>query len=191
MQGAGSIEFPALCVLPQAKSMRIYLIGFMGSGKTHTGKQLAQKLDHTFIDLDDLIETEAGMDIPAIFRQQGEQTFRELEQKVLHDTSTMKKVVVSTGGGAPCFFDNMEWMNKHGLTIFLHTPPRILTQRLMPERDHRPLLQSYNENTLLDFIKVKLAERMYFYRQAEIIYNQEEPAADVASELLKIIDGKR
>jgi shikimate kinase len=169
--------------------MRIYLIGFMGSGKTHTGKQLAQKMKHTFLDLDDLIEIEAGMDISTLFQEQGETEFRRIEQKVLHDTSTLEKVVVSTGGGAPCFFDNMRWMNSHGLSIFLDTPPEILARRLMPERAHRPLLNTYNEETLLGFIRSKLEERMYFYRQAGIIYAQKEMAGDVATELLKIIDG--
>lgn len=171
--------------------MRIYLIGFMGSGKTHTGKQLAQKMNHIFLDLDDLIETEAGMDIPTIFREQGEEVFRRIEQKVLHDTSALEKVVVSTGGGAPCFYDNILWMNSHGLSIFLNTPPEILAQRLMPERDHRPLLQGYTEETLVGFIRSKLEERMYFYGQAKIIYNQKELAGDVASELLNLIDDKR
>ncbi|WP_222845632.1 shikimate kinase [Flavilitoribacter nigricans] len=171
--------------------MRIYLIGFMGSGKTHTGKALARQLGYIFTDLDDLIEKEAGMDIPAIFRKMGEEEFRRIEQKVLHDTSTIERVVISTGGGVPCFFDNIDWMNAHGLTVFLDTPPEILAQRLMPERAHRPLLQAYNEDTLLGFIRAKLSERMYFYRQAEIIYQQQELAGDVASDLLKVIDGKR
>jgi shikimate kinase len=171
--------------------MRIYLIGFMGSGKTHTGKLLAGKLGYHFLDLDDLIEAEAGMDIPAIFREMGEKAFRRIEQQVLHNTGTLEKVVVSTGGGAPCFFDNMSWMNAHGLSIFLDTPPEILAERLMPERGHRPLLQAYNEKTLADFIRAKLKERMYFYEQAGIVYLQEQLAGDVATDLLKLIDGKR
>lgn len=171
--------------------MRIYLIGFMGSGKTFTGKQLAGKLGYSFLDLDDLIEKEADMDISAIFQEYGESYFRKLEQQVLKLTADRQEVVISTGGGTPCYFDNIGWMNEHGISIFLDTPPELLARRLLPERAHRPLLQAYDEKTLPAFIQSKLQERMYFYEKAEIRYLQQEPAGDVAEELLKIINGKR
>lgn len=169
---------------------RIYLIGFMGSGKSHTGRQLAGKLGYAFVDLDDRIEAEAGMDIPAIFRRDGEDEFRRIEQKVLHATQNLQATVISTGGGTPCFFDNMDWMNRHGLTIFLDASAEVLARRLMPERAHRPLLQPYNRDTLIDFIRSKLAERMYFYQKAQIHFLQPESSGDVATALLKQMDGK-
>lgn len=160
----------------------------MGSGKTHTGTKLAEKLGFLFLDLDLLIEAEAGMDIKQIFEASGENRFRELEREALHFTAELEDVVVSTGGGAPCFFDNMEWMNDHGTSVFLDTPAQILAERLLPERTHRPLLKPYDETTLPDFIQSKLEERMYFYRQAEIIFPQTEAKADVAQSLYELIE---
>ncbi|MCB0628949.1 MAG: shikimate kinase [Saprospiraceae bacterium] len=165
--------------------MRIYLIGFMGSGKTHTGKKLAEELGFLFLDLDLLIEAEAGMDIAEIFEQFGETHFREMERQALHFTADLEEVVISTGGGTPCFFDNIEWMNQHGTCIFLDTPARILAERLLPEREHRPLLRPYDETTLPDFIQSKLEERMYFYRQATIIFSQDEAEADLTGALIE------
>lgn len=167
--------------------MRIYLIGFMGSGKTYTGRRLAEQLGFPFLDLDLLIEEVAGMDIPAIFREFGESHFRKLERQALRGTAGRKAAVVSTGGGVPCFFDNMDWMNRHGLTIYLDTSPSILARRLLPERAHRPLLQPYDEHSLPAFIQSKLAERTYFYEQARLIYRQDRPNADVATELLHLL----
>lgn len=171
--------------------MRIYLVGFMGSGKTFTGKRLAESLGFSFADLDDLIKEDAGQSISGIFAANGEAYFRRLERRALHRTGDMENTVISTGGGAPCYFDNMEWMNAHGITVFLDTPAEMLATRLLPERAHRPLLQPYDEDTLADFIQSKLSERMYFYGQAAIVYPQRELTGDVAGELLKIIDGRR
>lgn len=168
--------------------MLFYLIGFMGSGKTYSGRRLAERLGIPFFDLDQLIEDAAGMSIPIIFKQYGEDYFRRLEQEALHATAELHAAVISTGGGAPCFFDNMDWMNRHGTSIYLRTPPEILARRLMPERAHRPLLQPYDEDTLPGFIESKLAERAYIYEQANIIYHQEQLEADVAADLLQLID---
>lgn len=171
--------------------MRIYLIGFMGSGKTHTGRQLADKMDFLFLDLDLVIEAEAGMGIPQIFEEMGEDRFRQLEQQALHFTAELEDVVVSTGGGAPCYFDNIEWMNQQGTCVFLDTPVEILAKRLLPERAHRPLLQPYNEATLPAFIQSKLEERMYFYQQAGIIFPQVDAEGDVAEALLDLLEEKK
>ena len=168
--------------------MRIYLIGFMGSGKTFTGKQLAEKLGFLFLDLDLLIEAEAGMDIAQIFKKFGEDHFREAERKALHFTLELENAIISTGGGTPCFFDNMEWINRHGKSIYLDTPPQILTQRLLPERDHRPLLRSFDEHTLLEFIQSKLSERAYFYRKAAIIYRQDQLSGHITDDLVNLLN---
>lgn len=159
----------------------------MGSGKTHSGRQLAERLGFLFLDLDLLIEAEAGMAISQIFESSGEDHFRELERQSLHFTAELENVVVSTGGGAPCYFDNMDWMNQNGICIFLDTPAEILARRLLPERAHRPLLRPYDEKTLPAFIQSKLEERMYFYRQAAIIFPQTEAEADVALSLYELL----
>ena len=150
--------------------MRLYLIGFMGSGKTHTGKQLAERLVHPFIDLDLLIEAEAGTDISTIFEEHGEEHFRQLEQKALHFTGELIDVVVSTGGGTPCFFDNMEYMNSTGITFYIDTDIHFLMTRLSTKGiSKRPLLKKIGEENLEDGLKEKLKERLPYYSQAQVI----------------------
>ncbi len=153
--------------------MKVYLIGFMGSGKSFLGRQLAMSLGFEFMDLDQQIEQKAGMTISQIFERFGEDHFRKLEQAVLQETETRKKTIVSTGGGAPCFFDNMEWMNQQGLTIYLQASPTLLADRLQSEMAHRPLLAHLNTTELIQFIEDKVASRTHFYEQAHIIWTQD------------------
>lgn len=171
--------------------MRIFLIGFMGSGKSHTGKQLAERLGLQFIDLDQWIENQQQRTIATIFETEGEAFFRQLEQQTLHDMARLKNVLLSTGGGTPCFFDNMNWMNQHGITIYLETPISILVQRLLPERANRPLIKALESSELSDFIEKKLIERAPFYEQAQVIYQtataDEAVAEKLFQQLLNII----
>lgn len=168
--------------------MRIYLVGFMGSGKSHTGRQLAQLLGYPFLDLDALIEERAGMDIPSIFAREGENGFRQREREALHSTRRLEEIIVACGGGAPCFFDNMEWMNQHGLTIYLEAPVPVLAQRLMPGREHRPLIAGLAEEDLPAFIEEKLANRDPIYRQSQILFFQKLPNEEIAQELKNTIE---
>lgn len=167
----------------QHLNQHIFLIGFMGCGKSYTGARLATLLESPFADLDDQIVQNAGMSIAMIFEKHGEDYFRELESNVLRQTTHFHPSVISCGGGAPCFFDNMAWMNANGITVYLKTPPQLLAFRLRNETQGRPLLRKYSESQLLDFIELRLEEREPFYSQAHIIYHQTQLDQDVANDL--------
>ena len=150
--------------------MLIYLIGFMGCGKTTVGHLLANSLGYTFVDTDALIEQEAQQSIADIFEQHGEAYFRLLEQKVLQISTTYTYTIVSTGGGMACFGNNMETMQQAGKTIYLQALPQTLAKRLLPEKETRPLLKNLsNENTISAFVAQKLLEREPFYLKAQHI----------------------
>lgn len=167
--------------------MKVYLIGFMGSGKSFLGRQLASQLELDFLDLDEQIEKKAGMAISQIFERHGEDHFRELEQTVLQETKESARTIISTGGGAPCFFDNMEWMNQQGLTIYLQTTPTLLADRLQSEMAHRPLLAHLSTTELIQFIEDKVASRTDFYEQAHIIWTQDHDNQSDWSDLIEKI----
>ncbi|MBK0384203.1 shikimate kinase [Pedobacter sp. SD-b] len=148
---------------------KIFLVGFMGCGKSKMGKALASKLNKTFIDLDDLVEAKNQMSIPEMFSAYGEEGFREKEKEVLQQSAFADDIVIATGGGASCFFDNMEWMKNNGLTIFIDTPVKVLADRLINARVERPLVKGKSYEELIEFIQIKLTERKPFYNQAHII----------------------
>lgn len=148
---------------------KIFLIGFMGSGKSTTGRKLAACLGWSFVDLDDRIEERAGMKIPDIFSEKGEAWFREMESSVLHDLAHGADLIVSTGGGAPCHDNNMDFMLSSGLTVYLKLTPAQLQNRLLNSKTERPLLKNINEDDLTDFISQKLREREKWYSRAAII----------------------
>ncbi|MBA2407591.1 MAG: AAA family ATPase [Chitinophagales bacterium] len=146
---------------------KIFLIGFMGSGKSTVGKQLASLLNYEFIDLDDLIERNEQSTINDIFIMKGEEYFRTKESFYLKSLDPIMNAVVATGGGTPCFSDNMKWMNEQGITVYLKANISVLSARLNKESDHRPLLKNINENNLPDFITAKLKERERYYLQSK------------------------
>ena len=111
--------------------MLIFITGYMASGKTTLGKRLAGELNYRFLDLDDLIENQTGRKIEKIFEESGEHAFREIERIILSEHLEDQDTVIATGGGAACYLDNMELMNRHGLTVFLDVPVEILTARLI------------------------------------------------------------
>lgn len=162
--------------------MRIYLIGFMGSGKTSVGRQLARQLGRPFVDVDELIVQAAGRSIAQLFEQEGAAVFRQMEQEQLKATLRWEHPVVATGGGAPCFFDNMAWINHNGLSIYLKAPADLLATRLGVNREVRPLLQSLKADEIQEYIVQKLEERSPYYEQAHVVYQQvpQESPADVA-----------
>lgn len=128
------------------------------------------------------------MTIPAIFAEEGEKGFRKREREALHHTRQYEQIIVACGGGAPCFFDNMEWMNQNGLTVYLEAPVEVLAQRLMPGREHRPLIAALSENELPAFIEEKLAGREPIYRQAQIIFSQSQAGDEIAGNLKRTIE---
>lgn len=160
--------------------MIVFLTGFMGCGKSTKAKQLANKLNCPVIDLDAIIVEKEGKPIADYFAEFGEQTFRKLESDTLKTFNYPETCVVATGGGLPCYFDNMEWMNSHGKTVYLQMTPAQLVSRL-GNREKRPLLEGMDDEGLLAFIEIKLAERNPFYNKSNLIVN----AFDLDSELLK------
>jgi len=164
----------------------VFLVGFMGSGKTTWGKQLAQKTGRVFIDLDDAIVERAGLSIPAYFSTHGEPAFRELEHTVLKQLPLHQPAVVATGGGTPCFYDNMDWMNRTGVTIYFHLPPKALWHRLMQtDITARPALQGQQGEALLADITSRLAQRMPYYQQAHHVINQLHASLDDVLALIR------
>ena len=157
----------------------------MGSGKSYTGRQLASLLDRPFHDLDELIEHKAEKTIKRIFEEDGEDQFRQLEHESLLATLQLPVSVIATGGGTPCFHDNMEWMNKHGLTIYLKTPTAILSERLAEQREHRPLLRSLSDDELRHYIEELVTKRSSFYEMAHVIFETRQVNENVAEQLFR------
>lgn len=166
----------------------LFLIGFMGCGKTYWGKLLAHQTGLPFLDLDDLIVQRSGQSIAQIFTEQGEPGFRALEQKLLQTLDELPASVIATGGGTPCFFDNMDWMNSVGTTVYLKTTPTLLAGRLRLEKEYRPLLAGVSVDDLETFIKKKVMEREPDYLRAKVILEQSEDAGDFLEKLELVIE---
>jgi shikimate kinase len=156
----------------------------MGAGKSYVGRQLAQALGRSFIDLDDRIEAAARQSIARYFAEHGEEAFRKLEQQCLHATKEDEKAVIACGGGTPCFFDNMDWINTHGVSIYLDATPAVIARRLQDEMAHRPILKGLKKEELEPFVTQKLADRAPFYEQAMICYTIHSADEDVAAHLI-------
>jgi shikimate kinase len=172
--------------VPNSKDLGlIFLIGFMGSGKTTLGRKLASRLGYEFMDLDHILEAKVGMTIAQYFSVHGEDAFRKLESELLKQIPYPENAVVSTGGGLPCFFDNIDWMNAHGKTVYINLSPKTLADRLENEKDKRPVLRDHGPN-LVNFIEGKLAERDKFYKQAQIIVEGLSLTAGKLGKLLRV-----
>jgi shikimate kinase len=146
--------------------MKLFFVGFMGCGKTTWSRKLAVHLGYEFIDLDQVLEKKMGMTIAEYFSSFGEDAFRVLESSILKETEYPQNVIVSTGGGLPCFFDHMDWMNANGETLYIKLSPATLAERLDKGKAKRPVLQGKHGDELVEFITSKLAERESFYQQA-------------------------
>jgi shikimate kinase len=153
---------------------RVFLIGFMGCGKTTIGKILAEKLGFQFVDVDRLIENRCHESISQIFEKNGEAKFREIESEIICELAEFENTVISTGGGLPCFFDNMEIMNNAGITVYIELSAKTLQNRLQKSPKERALLKSISENNLQNFIEKTLFEREKFYKQAKIIVHSKK-----------------
>lgn len=149
--------------------MKIFLIGMPGSGKSSLGRQLADSLSLPFIDLDEIITAKENRDIPEIFATQGEDYFRIKERKALHGINDVyEEFVMATGGGAPCFFDNMAYINKNGTSIFIDVEPRVIANRLTEEDlEERPLFSNVERDDLEKELITKLEKRKPYYLQAQ------------------------
>jgi shikimate kinase len=148
--------------------MLIFLVGFMGSGKTHWGKRWSEAYQISFVDLDDAIETVEGKTIPDIFAIYGEAYFRDVETKTLRGFSQQKNVIIACGGGTPCFHNNMQWMNEHGITVYVTSPADIIMKRIIVQQDKRPLLRNMNPIELLAYIEQTIKNREPYYTRAKI-----------------------
>jgi shikimate kinase len=164
--------------------MKIFFVGFMGCGKTTWSHKLAAHLGYAFIDLDHVLEEQAGMTIAEYFSSFGEDAFRKLESSILKDTIYPEKVIVSTGGGMPCFFDHMQWMNAHGKTLYIKLSPKTLAERLEKGKAKRPLLHDKHGDELVAFIAAKLAEREGYYSQATHIVDGINLSAEKLAEVI-------
>ena len=157
-----------------------FLLGLMGSGKTWWGTRLAERLNRSFVDLDEQIESGEGLSINEIFEQVGEPGFRQLERDYLQGLAAEPTLVVATGGCTPCFFDNLELMKRRGWVIYLETPLALLAKRLKKDRRARPLLETPDPDQVLANL---LEARKKFYSRAQIIYQQRREGMNVAEEL--------
>ncbi len=147
---------------------RIILVGYMGSGKTTVGRQLAKALGLQFYDLDWYIEMRFHKRVAEIFAEKGEEGFRDLERRMLHEVAEFEDVVLSCGGGTPCFFDNMAYMNSlEGHTLYLKATPEVLAQHLRMGRTERPLIKGKSPEELEQYIRESLRQREPFYLQAK------------------------
>ena len=156
--------------------MRIFLIGLTGSGKTTLGKQLAAQLKVPFVDLDEYVVDKVQMTIAQIFAQKGEDYFRVIEAECLREVCKMKEAIVSTGGGAACFHDNMTVMNVSGITVFLHVPIQAISKRLwnQPHREQRPMIADKTYDQLVQFLHSLLEKRIPYYTEAKVTLHGED-----------------
>mgnify|MGYP000867214899 FL=1 len=149
---------------------RIFIVGYMGSGKTTIGKQLAKSLSLSFVDLDAYIENKYRKSVPDLFAEKGEADFRKIESRMLEEVAEFENVLISTGGGTPCFFDNMEVMNRAGTTIYLQDVPQDLASHLLASKTVRPLIYGKSREELIPFITEHLSKRECYYKKAQIVY---------------------
>lgn len=159
---------------PKTYEMKIYLIGFMGCGKTHWARILSDKLQIPFFDLDIEIEQKAGKSIPEIFAREGEEAFRVLEKETLYDiTEKHEAFVMASGGGTPCFYNGIDYLKKNGTVIWINCSTECLYKRLVGEKDSRPLIRNIPDKELKAYIVKKYSARKIFYQKADVIVSEE------------------
>ncbi len=151
--------------------IRIILIGYMGAGKTTLGKRLSKELGLPFFDLDWYIENRFCKTVSELFAQRGEEGFRKIEQTMLHEVAEFEDVIISAGGGTPCFFDNMEYMNHQADTVYLKASAEVLARHLKMGKQKRPLLAGKSDEELTTFINESLRQREPYYTQAKYTFD--------------------
>lgn len=164
----------------------IFLIGMPSSGKSTLGRMLAKRIDYQFVDMDDLIEQHESLTVFEIFQLKGEDHFRTIESKILKEFKPNNHLVIATGGGAPCFFNNIEFIKNNGISVFLNVPPKELYKRILKsEANNRPLINKNNsEEAILNNLTQRYENRLQFYQQANI---QIDGSIDV-DQLLWLLD---
>jgi shikimate kinase len=150
----------------------------MGSGKTTVGRVLSRRLGFDFLDTDKEVEKLAGMSLRNLFETSGETTFRELERQVLHTTSKLEKTVISTGGGTPCFFDNMDFIKQNGVSVYLMLQPASIVNRLENSKNPRPLVHRLSSSELQAYVETELEKRKKFYNNADYVIKAESVSID-------------
>ncbi len=145
---------------------RIILIGYMGSGKTTVGKALSKETGMMFYDLDWYIESRMHKSVSQIFAERGEEAFRKIEYNMLHEVAEFEDVIISCGGGTPCFFDNIDYLNQQGDVVYLKAEPETLYKHLLMGKVERPLLKNKTPEELIAYITQHLKERAPFYEKA-------------------------
>lgn len=158
----------------------------MGSGKTTIGKKLATRLGFLFIDLDGFIENKYRITIPELFNKYDEDAFRLVEHQSLQETFSFSNAVISTGGGTPCFYNNMELINQYGISVYIKMHKKSLYDRLINSKKKRPLLTDKSPEQIMNFIHNQLAERESFYKQSKLIIKGESIDIDKLVELINI-----
>ena len=154
--------------------MRIFLIGFMGSGKTHWGKILSRQTGLPYFDLDEVIVLSEKKSVQQIFHDSGEEYFRVKEQEVLEALAEdHENLIISTGGGTPCFFNNIDFMKQQGRVVWLNTAVDVLVERLLKQKHSRPLIRNISDTDLKSFIIKKLQDRKMYYEQAHVMLHEE------------------
>ena len=165
--------------------VKVFLIGMMGSGKSYWADKLKKKLKVSAYDLDSLIEMMEEKSVSEIFQEDGEEYFRKVEAKMLRLFVEKKQFILSCGGGTACYNDNMKWMNKQGITIWLNEPVETLSERLIREKDHRPLIKDLSQQEVVQFLEKKLEERKEFYSQAAYILSGENVSESALAKIIK------
>ncbi len=145
---------------------RIILVGYMGSGKTTVGKALSKETGMMFYDLDWYIESRMHKTVPQIFAERGEKEFRVIEHNMLHEVAEFEDVIISCGGGTPCFYDNMDYLNQQGDVVYLKANPDTLYKHLLMAKVERPLLKDKSPEELINYITGHLKEREPYYSKA-------------------------
>jgi len=163
---------------------RLFLVGFMGAGKSSLGEKLAKSLSLRFIDLDVWIEKKTKKSISEIFADEGEEAFRLIEKDALLSFKNESKIVIATGGGCASFEDNMQWMNEHGTSIYISCSPGVLFHRIAPEKKKRPLISQMDDVDIMEYIQEKLAERNKYYLKANVVVDGDGEVEDVVVKIL-------
>ena len=164
---------------------KIYIVGYMGAGKTTAAKRLAHRLGWEVVDTDALFEEKYRISVDDFFQKYDEPLYRKLESEVLKSTENLENTVISTGGGTACFFDNMGWMNEHGLTVFMQISPKAAVDRVLHSKHKRPLARGKSEAELMEFVSQHYAARMPFYEQARITVKAEDLDLDALVQMIE------
>ena len=151
--------------------MKVFLIGYMASGKSTAAKKLAKKLELEAVDLDKEISKTAGKSIPEIFKSEGEKAFRKREQSELRKWLDKDDFVMACGGGTPCFFESMDEMNGVGTTVYLQMTPKAVVDRVLESKEERPILKGLPEEKMLKKVDFQIGKREPFYKRATLIIN--------------------